>query len=103
MKSSLFGLGGVQDERSDENMTRTPKTPSTAERDGLGNDMSDRSTWTGGSESGETDTPIGHQHATWAQDPDDTEGVPTAEEVGRTGELETGTEFGADPSDDKSM
>lgn len=84
-------------------MTKIPKTSSATEPDDLGNGMNDRSTWTGGSESGETDTPVGHLHATWVQDPEDTEGVPTAEEAGFTGKHETGTEFGADPSDDKPM
>lgn len=84
-------------------MTQKPEVVPAAVPDGLGDGMSDRSTWTGGSASGETDSPLGHPEATWAQDPDETEGVPTAEQIGRTGQHETGTEFGADPTDDKEQ
>ena len=79
-----------------------PKTPA-AGPDGLGNEMSDRSGWTGESESGEGDTPAGHADATWAQDGDDSGGVPTRQEAGRSGARETGTTFGADPLDDKPV
>ncbi|MGY2895376.1 hypothetical protein [Deinococcus sp. UYEF24] len=71
--------------------------------DGLGNDMSDRSGWTGESESGQSDTQVGHTSATWAQDGADSEGVPTQEEAGRSGTHQTGTTFGTDPLDDKPV
>ncbi len=80
----------------------TSKRPA-AGPDGLGNEMSDRSEWTGESESGETDTPIGRPNANGAQEKDESEGVPTGEDAGRSGAHQTGTTFGADPLDDKPV
>ncbi len=77
-----------------------PKIPTPAAgADGLGNDMSDRSGWTSESESGDTDTPVGQTDSGSGE----VRGTPTAQEGGMSGEHQTGTEFGADPQDDKPM
>lgn len=68
-----------------------------AGKDGLGNDMSDRSTYTGGSESGDTETDV----AQAGTDSADSEAVPAGEEQGSSDMHDTGTTFGADPADDK--
>jgi len=78
-----------------------PKIPTPAAgADGLGNNMSDRSGWTSESESGDTDTPVGQPDTSLSGD---IGGTPTAQGGSNSGQHQTGTEYGADPQDDKPM
>jgi hypothetical protein len=70
-----------------------------AGKDGLGNDMSGRSTYSGESESGNTDSAVGQAGPSSAA----SDAVPDSEQQGRSDMHDTGTTFGADPADDKSQ